>query len=97
MHYPYNATASFEALAGHYFEKVDTSSGAFADGLMSGHIGLWDPTDCKVLQDAGTENPECKRFRRALPLLSPRSGGSRGPDCGMISWFRGLKAVCQWL
>lgn len=98
--YPYKPTAEFSDLAGTTFEAVDTSSGDFmpADILMfAGHMGIWDPQGCKVLQDLGSENIECKRFDNSLPFLSSRSGGNRGPDFGKLSWFGSLKSVYRWI
>jgi prepilin-type processing-associated H-X9-DG protein len=99
LHYPYRSTDSFDGLVPDYFIKVGTKQVEFqaADVLMfDGHVGLWDPDGCRVLQDAGTEDKECKRFDNKLNFLSSRSSGNRGPDYGMMKWFGGLKAVYRW-
>lgn len=64
--------------------------------MFDGHVGLWDADGCRVLQDAKTPNEECTRFNNQMPFLSSRSGGNRGPDCGMMKWFGGLKTVYRW-
>lgn len=99
LNYPYRDTATFIGLVGGYFAEVDAEKEGFepADVLMfSGHVGLWDPNGCRVLQDAGTPNSECKRFNNEVSFLSSRSGKNRGPDYGMMSWFGGLKKVYRW-
>jgi hypothetical protein len=99
LSFPYKPTAQFAELVGKEFESVDTSAGDFmgADVLMfDGHMGLWDPKGCSVLQASGSENDQCKQFDNALPFLSSRSGKNRGPDFGMLKWFGALKGVYRW-
>lgn len=99
LNYPYRSTDSFAGLVGSYFVEVDTKNGSWQAGdvlLFSDHVGLWDPRGCQVLQDAGTPDADCKRFKNSLPFLSSRSGGNRGPDYGMLQWFGDLQAVYRW-
>jgi len=99
LHYPYTATSSFDKRLSAYFKKVDMQESAWeaADVLMfSGHMGLWDPEGCKVLQKEQTQDAECERFDNKLNFLSSRSGGNRGPAFGMTDWFGKLKAVYRW-
>lgn len=102
LHYPYRNTASFSGLVPEYFIEVSTADGMEgvvepADVLMfKGHVGLWDPQGCRVLQDAGAGNSECSRFNNQVPFLSSRSGGNRGPDYGMMKWWGKLQGVYRW-
>jgi hypothetical protein len=93
--YEYAATATFVAAqagpAGP-FELIPSAPWQSADVLLfKGHMGLRDPDGCSVL---GT-NAECKRLNQRAPLLSSRSGGNRGPDYGIPSWWGSFK-VYRW-
>lgn len=96
--YPYRATASFDDLTIQYFNKLEASvTREAADVLMfSGHVGLWDPGGCTVLETAKMPNPQCQSMKNNVPVLSSRSGKNRGPDFGQAKWFGEVKAVYRW-
>ena len=102
LEYTYQNTTTFSTLVGSYFEEIDNISKLEAgDVLMfSHHMGIWDPTGCRVIQRAfkfsKMRNDECVKYKNDLPFLSSRSGGNRGPDFGKLHWFGDLKKIYRW-
>jgi hypothetical protein len=98
LNYSYLNTKAFPTLVGKIFVEIPlTEAMAAGDVLMfAGHMGIWDPDGCQVLQDANQVNTQCQQFKNAVPFLSSMSGQNRGPDYGKMNWFGQLKAVYRW-
>jgi hypothetical protein len=101
LYFPYQATATFNNLVGSFFDVVVAKSSAdyeAADVLMfTGHVGLWDPDGCQILQKSKAPDAVCADFKNQVPFLSSRSGGNLGPEFGKLNWFGGgVKQVYRW-
>ena len=102
LNYPRVGTEAFGGLAGKYFDKLPANTPLEAGDLVMfpGHVGIWDPQGCQILQNAGTPDKQCHSNHNLLPLLSSRSSHNRGPDFGALNWFTEdlgpVTAIYRW-
>ena len=87
LKYTYCATKSFPAGTGKssmFLELLDNTEILAGDVvLFPGHMGIWDPEGCRVIETSR----ECKRFEDQAPVLSSRSGKNLGVEYGKVEFF----------
>jgi cell wall-associated NlpC family hydrolase len=92
--FPYTRTADYDAvLVGSYF--APTSADELKPGdllLYSGHVGIYDPDGCTIVNTA-----ECSKLGgKDMRVLSARSGKNLGTEYGRSSWFGKVRTHLKW-
>lgn len=91
--FPYKMTSAYSELIGSYFTEIDAEQRKPGDlVLYAGHVGIYDPDGCTVVNTVQCQRLEGKDMR----ILSARSGNNLGTDYGRSSWFGTIKSNLCW-
>ena len=93
--FPYTSTSAYPAvLVGTYFVEITEAELKPGDLILySGHVGIYDPDGCSIVNTA-----QCQGQKDAseMRVLSARSGKNLGTEYGRSSWFGTPKKYLKW-
>ncbi len=93
--FPYSSTSSYESiLIDVYFIAIEEKDLNPADLILyAGHVGIYDPDGCTVVN---TAQCQAQKDNTDMRILSARSGKNLGTEYGRSTWFGKPKKYLKW-